>query len=409
MITCAGSAGRVVPAMPPFLLPDRPLADARPSESNGHAEVDIEVQRVSFIQAAEACHAASAQGGAPIERIGDDTHAQLRALRLRARDAREAARTHDEMRVLIGGESKDGAHDRSSGKTPHEAVCLPPASGMSRASASVPDGATPPVVKPPGYACPVRSGVLLAHAASLGVQMVSVASPYLAPDVFAGLAGARVCERVRSSTTFAGRGGRCKVLRIGRAIFTPGMMVAPYFALLALGDLICWGVEFHRPGTLPFQGDSLANLMYWLNARGAFERVHAALGANDAAILAAVKRVRVLERMVAKLRTALVAHDDPVWQKALAARIRLLSTGVFVWLIARLPFSDDVSELPKGLSEFYQWLERLGAGTKLAAALSGSLVSSRPSAEADASLEDELVCVRVDPRDIAPTVEADSQ
>lgn len=396
MITCAGSACRVAPGTPPFPLADRARVDVRPSDSNVHTDTAVD---------ARARPAASAQAGASIERLDEDTHAQLRAFRLRGRDAREAASTHDEMRVLVDGESTEGANDRSSGDAAREAGGLPPTAAVS---CLMPDGAMPRAVNRPGHACPVRCAVLLTHAASVGVQLVSVASPYVAPDVFARLGGAQVCERVRSSATLEARGGRCQVLRIGSAIFTPGMMVAPYFALLALGDLVCWAVEFHRPGSLPFQGDSLANLVHWLNARGVFERACAVLGTNDAAIPAAVKRVRLLERSVAKLRAALDAHDDPLWQKTLATRIRLVSTGVFVWLIARLPFSDEVSGLPKGLPEFYQWLEKVGGGTKLAAAACESLVSSHPSAEADATMEDELVCVRVDPRGVAPTVEADS-
>lgn len=227
-------------------------------------------------------------------------------------------------------------------------------------------------------------GLLAAHLASfLGLTACSVA-PFFAPDYFraraalaaimttalpptAGYAADVLCtglECVADSPT----------LTVENAIFTPQTMVAPYFALLALGDLLCWTVELTKPGTLPFQGDSVANVIAWMNNCGVFGQLHAALGpldmAGGGAALASMphKRAGMLVTVLNKLRDGLALHDDPNWQKQLARRIRLASAGLLIVLIARLPFTCDDPNLPKGLQDFYKWLEGLSAGAMAVAA-----------------------------------------
>jgi len=222
--------------------------------------------------------------------------------------------------------------------------------------------------------------VVATHVANLGSQLLSCLSPYIAPDLFSRWANVMVCELVRPGKPRVTREASCKVLRVGNAVFTPGMMVAPYFAVLALGDLVCWWKEVRNPGSQPFQGDSLANLISWINSRGAFAKVLDVLGpgahestGDDLPVKVSLPK-RALSGVFDKLRKMLAHHDDPEWQKSIARQIRQASAAAFVILIARLPFSDDTVSLPAGLLDFYTWLEKAGAATKLAAASAESLV-----------------------------------
>ncbi|WP_139133416.1 hypothetical protein [Pandoraea sp. ISTKB] len=272
------------------------------------------------------------------------------------------------------------------------------------------------------YSCLLSSIVLTTHVASLVCQLVSVASPYFMPDVFARLSGEMVCELVRPTQRRVARAVQCKVLRIGSAVFTPGMLLSPYFAVLALSDLVCWSVEFRRPGSFSFQGDSLANLVAWIDRQGGFAKLLDILGPAKSGDPAEATKVaemvegaegvspsrslpsRLIKRMLDELRKTLVSHGDPAWQKAFAVRIRQASAALFVGLIARLPFSDDTTSLPDGLLDFYLWLEKAGGATKLAAAGSESLVKpSTPKASDEAAVtDDDLQSIRIDARDAAP-------
>ncbi|VVE81121.1 hypothetical protein [Pandoraea sputorum] len=260
--------------------------------------------------------------------------------------------------------------------------------GASLQSLSLPTDALTPAVPsepalvatPVSYSRLLGTTVVATHVANLASQLLSCLSPYIAPDLFSRWANVMVCELVRPEKTRVAREASCKVLRIGNAVFTPGMMVAPYFAVLALGDLVCWGKEFRNPGSQPFQGDSLANLISWINSRGGFAKVldvlgpgtHASTG-DDLPVKISLPR-RAVSGLFDKLRNTLAHHDDPAWQKSIARQIRQASAAAFVILIARLPFSDDTVSLPAGLVDFYTWLEKAGAATKLAAASAESLV-----------------------------------
>lgn len=261
-------------------------------------------------------------------------------------------------------------------------------SGASLPSLSPPADAPAPVAPsepalvatPVSYSRLLGTTVVVTHVANLASQLLSCLSPYIAPDLFSRWANVMVCELVRPEKTRVAREASCKVLRVGNAVFTPGMMVAPYFAVLALGDLVCWGKEFRNPGSQPFQGDSLANLIAWINSRGGFAKVldvlgpgtHGSTGDELPAKISLPKRA--VSALCDELRNTLAHHDDPAWQKSIARQIRQASAAAFVILIARLPFSDDTVSLPAGLVDFYTWLEKAGAATKLAAASAESLV-----------------------------------
>ncbi|MCE4059193.1 hypothetical protein LXM60_03105 [Pandoraea sputorum] len=236
------------------------------------------------------------------------------------------------------------------------------------------------VATPVSYSRLLGTTVVATHVANLASQLLSCLSPYIAPDLFSRWANVMVCELVRPGKTRVTREASCKVLRVGNAVFTPGMMVAPYFAVLALGDLVCWGKEFRNPGSQPFQGDSLANLISWINSRGGFAKVLDVLGlgthestGDDLPVKVSLPK-RAVSGLFDQLRNTLAHHDDPEWQKSIARQIRQASAAAFVILIARLPFSDDTVSLPAGLLDFYTWLEKAGAATKLAAASAESLV-----------------------------------
>lgn len=236
------------------------------------------------------------------------------------------------------------------------------------------------VAMPASYSRLLGITVVATHVANLASQLLSCVSPYIAPDLFARWANVMVCELVRPGKPRVTRAASCKVLRVGNAVFTPGMLVAPYFAVLALGDLVCWGKEFRNPGSQPFQGDSLANLIAWINSRGVFAKVLDVLGpgthesaGDDLPVKTSLPK-RAVSGLFDKLRNTLAHHDDPEWQKPIARQIRQASAAAFVILIARLPFSDDTEALPAGLLDFYKWLEQAGAATKLAAASAESLV-----------------------------------
>ncbi|AKC70508.1 hypothetical protein [Pandoraea oxalativorans] len=275
------------------------------------------------------------------------------------------------------------------------------APGASLQSLSPPTDALAPAEpsEPAAVATPTRYPTLLGitvvatHVANLASQLLSCLSPYIAPDLFARWANVMVCELVRPGKPRVTRAASCKVLLVGNAVFTPGMMVAPYFAVLALGDLVCWGKEFRNPGSQPFQGDSLANLIAWINSRGGFAKVLDVLGqgphestGDDSPVKGSLPK-RAVSGLFDKLRNTLAHHDDPAWQKAVASQIRQASAAAFVILIARLPFSDDTASLPAGLLDFYTWLEKAGAATKLAAASAESLVKS---GQAEASGGDDV-------------------
>ncbi|WP_150577803.1 hypothetical protein [Pandoraea aquatica] len=259
----------------------------------------------------------------------------------------------------------------------------------------------------PDYPKLLGIAVLATHVASLASQLASSLSPYIAPDLFARWANEMVCILVRPGQARVARAASCKVLRIGKAVFTPGMMVAPYFALLALGDLVCWGLEVRNPGSLPFQGDSLANLIGWIDTRGGFTKLCDILGPSsqkadgEKGTDKATIRERVVTSLLDKVRKALAQHDDPKWQKSIATQIRRASAAAFVILIARLPFSDDTTSLPAGLLDFYGWLEKAGAATKAAAAGAESLVKPpAPQTCDDGTVDDDadLQSIRIDPR-----------
>lgn len=254
-----------------------------------------------------------------------------------------------------------------------------------------------PVAMPVSYPGLLGIVVVATHVANLASQLVSCLSPYIAPNLFSRWANVMVCEWVRPGKPRVTREASCKVLVVGNAVFTPGMMVAPYFAVLALGDLICWGKEFRNPGSQPFQGDSLANLISWINSRGGFAKVLDVLGpgtqkvtGDDLPVKVSLPK-RAVSGIFDKVRNALAHHDDPQWQKSIARQIRQASAAAFVILIARLPFSDDTVSLPAGLLDFYTWLEKAGAATKLAAASAESLVKpvqSEVSGGGDADVGD---------------------
>ncbi|ALS62198.1 hypothetical protein AT302_22805 [Pandoraea norimbergensis] len=242
----------------------------------------------------------------------------------------------------------------------------------------------------PHYGRVAGAGVLLTHAANFAAQVASSAAPYLAPKYFAGLAAEVMYETTMMptspaySTVFPPNPAcsPCQVLRIGSAVFTPGTMLAPYFALLALGDLICWSIEIGKPGALRFQGDSIANLMGWMNDRGVFAQMLAVLGPPEPATGESPSRPNapnpsiragILASVLAKLRDKLVMHDDPHWQRQLAWHIRSASTTLFILLVARLPFGKDVSTVPDGLVDLYRWIEAGGGATKAAAVMSEAL------------------------------------
>ncbi|WP_150723035.1 hypothetical protein [Pandoraea capi] len=350
-----------------------------------------------------------AEGFEDVARIEAETDALLRAWQLR-----EAHGESGRGEVIAANE----------GNEEHVAIVIDPTPDAANTANSTSN-----------YSCLLSSVVLTTHVASLVCQLVSVASPYFMPDVFARLSGEMVCERVQPTQRRVARAVQCKVLRIGSAVFTPGMLLSPYFAALALSDLVCWSVEFRRPGSLPFQGDSLANLVAWIDRQGGFaklldvlgsatsgERVEKAEGAEGAegadeadgaegAEGASPSRSlpgRLITRMRNELRKTLVSHGDPAWQKAFAVRVRQASAALFVGLIARLPFSDDTTSLPDGLLDFYLWLEKAGGATKLAAAGSESLVKpSAPKASDEASddaavTDDDLQSIRIDARETAP-------
>ncbi|VVE70794.1 hypothetical protein PAN31117_03821 [Pandoraea anapnoica] len=257
----------------------------------------------------------------------------------------------------------------------------PPIDALAPAGPSEPV----PVATSPSYPRLLGITVVATHVANLASQLVSCLSPYIAPDLFSLWANVMVCELVRPEKPRVTREASCKVLRVGNAVFTPGMMVAPYFAVLALGDLICWGKEFRNPGSQPFQGDSLANLISWINSHGGFTKVLDVLGpgtherpGGDLPVKMSLPK-RAVSGLFDKLRNTLAHHDDPEWQKSIARQIRQASAAAFVILIARLPFSDDTVSLPAGLLDFYMWLEKAGAATKLAAASAESLVKPAQS------------------------------
>ncbi|WP_242558538.1 MULTISPECIES: hypothetical protein [Pandoraea] len=337
-----------------------------------------------------------AEGFEAVASIEAETDALLRAWQLR-----EANRENVCGEVIAANE----------GNEEHVAIVIDPTPDAANSANSTSN-----------YSCLLSSVVLTTHVASLVCQLVSVASPYFMPDVFARLSGEMVCERVRPTQRRVARAVQCKVLRIGSAVFTPGMLLSPYFAVLALSDLVCWGVEFRRPGSLSFQGDSLANLVAWIDRQGGFAKLLDILGPATSGDPAEATKVpgtaegaegaspsrslpsRLIKRMLDELRKTLVSHGDPAWQKAFAVRIRQASAALFVGLIARLPFSDDTTSLPDGLLDFYLWLEKAGGATKLAAAGSESLVKpSAPKALDEAAvIDDDLQSIRIDARDPAP-------
>ncbi|WP_141118749.1 hypothetical protein [Pandoraea sp. PE-S2R-1] len=299
--------------------------------------------------------------------------------------------------------------------------------GLPAAATSVvPLNSSPPGIDPPSehqtmlpaealprYSRVAGAGVLMAHMANFAAQAASAAAPYMAPGYFAGIAAEVMYEATMvpststSSTVFPPNPAYSpvQVLRIGSAVFTPGMMLAPYFALLALGDLICWSIEIGKPGALRFRGDSVANLMGWMNELGVFEQMLAALGPPEpsggeapGSMVTPSPSIRaaMLTTVLDKLRAKLVMHDDPHWQKQLACYIRSASTTLFILLVARLPFSSDVSTVPDGLIALYRWIEGVAGATKAAASTSDTLVDKYYAPDAPAY---PLESVHVEARD----------
>lgn len=228
--------------------------------------------------------------------------------------------------------------------------------------------------------CDIAGWVLLAtHLASFVGHTACSIAPFVAPAYFRR----RAMEAAFMTTALPPTAGyaatvldgvpdrvpRTKTLTFEHAIFSPLTMVSPYFALLALGDLICWAVELKKPGVLPFQGDSVANVVAWMNNRGAFGQLQAALGPLEKAG-GDNERAGMLVNVLNKLRDSLALHDDPNWQKQLAWKIRLASAGLLILLISRLEFACDDPTIPKGLAEFYDWLEGLSAGVMAVAGAS---------------------------------------
>ncbi|MFK0375638.1 hypothetical protein [Pandoraea sp. NPDC090278] len=296
------------------------------------------------------------------------------------------------------GGGNDSKVEEADSDLPHPlavtGVSLPSLSSPIDGLATTGPSELAPVAMPTRYPRLLGIAVVATHVANLGSQLLSCLSPYIAPDLFARWASVMVCELVRPGKASVTREASCKVLRVGNAVFTPGMMVAPYFAVLALGDLVCWGKEFRNPGSQPFQGDSLANLIAWINSRGGFAKVLDVLGpgahestGDDVPVKTSLPK-RALSGVFDKLRKMLAHHDDPEWQKSIARQIRQASAAAFVILIARLPFSSDTVSLPAGLLDYYTWLEKVGAATKVAAASAESLVKP---AQAEAGGGDDAV------------------